>query len=134
MKRCFLLAATLVALPFSATAEVDGSESYFPQQMSARELMQACASSSLTRIGRERKRYCHGFVSGVEEAIRLAQQLDSSGKIPMLCVPGDKSSREFAEVYMRFAARKGVDLEKAAALVTLEALENAYPCPSKAAQ
>ena len=45
-------------------------EARYPQQMSARNLLVTCASSSVTRIGRERRRYCAGFVSGVEEGVR----------------------------------------------------------------
>lgn len=134
MQRNFLLAGILVVLPLSIMADDNtASDVYFPQQLTARELMQACASSSLTKTGREKRRYCHGFVSGVEESVRLVQQKASLENAFMLCAPGDKSSRDFADVYMRFAGREDVDLNKAAALAVLEALRNAYPCPSEAA-
>jgi hypothetical protein len=114
-------------LPLPAAAE-DPSESYFPQQMSAGELLQACASSAMTNKGRGRRRYCQGFVSGVEEAMRLAQGSASSGAALRLCVPAGISSREFAETYLRFAGRRGVDLQQAAASLAIEALQEAYPC------
>lgn len=133
MHRLFLLAAMLIAVPLSGAAEENPApDSYFPQQLTARELMQACASSTLTKSGREKRRYCHGFVSGVEEATRLVQQKVSMQNEFELCAPGDKSSRDFAEVYMRFAGRRGVDLNKAAASVVLDALRNAYPCQAGA--
>ena len=132
MQRNFLLAALLAVLPLSAIADEDtASETYFPQQLTARELTQACASSSLTRTGREKRRYCHGFISGVEESARLIRQNVAIENAFMFCAPGDKSSRDFADVYMRFAVRDNVDLNKAAALVVLEALSDAYPCPSE---
>lgn len=124
-----LLAVILLASPLSLIAnEKTPSESYFPQQMTAKELMQACASSTLTRTGREKRRYCHGFVSGVEEALRLAKKASSAGNNSAVCAPADKSSHDFAVVYMRYTVRKDVDLNRAAALVVLDALENAYPC------
>lgn len=135
MRPDFLLAAILLVLPLPAMAADDtASESYFPQQLTARELMQACASSTLTKTGREKRRYCHGFVSGVEESVRLVHQKASLENAFMLCAPGDKSSRDFADAYMRFAAREEVDLNRAAALVVLEALRNTYPCPPAAAK
>jgi len=135
MKPGILLAAALVVLPLPAIAQDNtASETYFPQQLTARQLMQACASSSLTKTGRERRRYCHGFISGVEESVRLLRQKASLEGAFKLCAPDNKSSRDFADVYMRFAVRDDVDLGKAAALVVLEALGNAYPCPSEAAR
>lgn len=135
MQRDFLLGVILAVLPLSGMAKENASsESYFPQQMTAMELLQACASSSLTKTGREKRRYCHGFVSGVEEAVRLNHKEDTSENAFMLCAPADKSSRDFADVYMRFAGRKDVDLNRAAALVVLDALGNAYPCPRDVAQ
>lgn len=122
---CALL-CSFVPLPVAAAG--DSSESYFPQQMSAGELLQACASSAMTSKGRERRRYCQGFVSGVEEAMRLAQRGASSGASLTLCVPSGTSSREFAETYMRFAGRRGADLQQAAASLVIEALQEAYPC------
>lgn len=133
MQPGILLAAALVVLPLPTIAEDNtASETYFPQQLTARQLAQACASSSLTKTGREKRRYCHGFVSGVEESVRLLQQKASLEDAFKLCAPDDTSSRDLADVYMRFAVRDDVDLGKAAALVVLEALGSAYPCPSGA--
>ena len=134
MNRSLILTVLLVLLPLSTQAKDDFSEGYFPQQMTARELLHACASSSLTRTGRQRKRYCHGFVSGVEEAIRLFQRKASSTQAFVVCAPDNTSSRQFAEAFMRYAGRKSVDLDKSAAMVTLDALQNAYPCASEPTQ
>lgn len=124
-----LLCALLCSFaPLPGTAAEEPSESYFPQQMSAGELLQACASSAMTTKGRGRRRYCQGFVSGVEEAMRLAQGDASSGTALTLCAPAGTSSREFAEMYLRFAGRRGVDLQQAAVSVVIKALREAYPC------
>ena len=129
MRVGLVLAAVLTVTPWWATADDDTPDRYFPQQMTAKELLRACASSSLTKRGRERQRYCHGFVSGVEEGVRLAQSRHRSDRSLALCVPPARTAREFADVYMRFAGRKGVDLDKPAALVVVEALRDAYACP-----
>lgn len=49
----------------------DTNQPIFPQQLTARDLLTYCSSSSLTDLGRMRQRYCWGFISGVEETIRL---------------------------------------------------------------
>jgi hypothetical protein len=132
--RQFVLLAVVVSLAAVHAAEHDDTEpdAYFPQQLTARELLKACASSSLTRTGRERQRYCHGFVSGVEEGLRLAQDRGFSDGAVALCVPAGRTAREFARAYMRFAAGQGVDLEMAAARVVVLALQDAYPCATSA--
>lgn len=52
-------------------AETDTTQSIFPQQLTARDLLIFCSSSSLTAVGRSRQRYCWGFISGVEETLRF---------------------------------------------------------------
>ena len=50
---------------------MDTTQPIFPQQLTASDLLTYCSSSSLTDLGRKRQRYCWGFISGVEETIRL---------------------------------------------------------------
>ncbi len=103
-------------------------QQYFPQQMTAKELLYACASSSLTRTGRERKKYCHGFVSGAEEAARLLAAQSPSIDKHDYCFPEGKTAAYFAEVFMRYASKASTDLTKPAVLVVIEALEKSFTC------
>lgn len=121
------LAASLLACAVSAQDQAGDNLNYFPQQLSARDLLVHCASSSLTDRGRERQRYCAGFVSGVEEATRLLGT--SAGPPVRLCIPDRATARQFREAFVRHAGRRGADLERPAALVVVEALREAYPCP-----
>jgi hypothetical protein len=103
----------------------------FPQQISASELKFFCASSSLTGKGRLRRRYCEGFISGVEEGLRISQLQNASAAPALMCVPNGTSSRQMSEVFIRYASRKGVVLEQPAAAVVIEALRDAYACPTR---
>jgi hypothetical protein len=127
MKHMGMLLLTLVSAFAAFAQESTGeAETYFPQQLSAGDLLVHCASSSLTDRGRERQRYCSGFVSGVEEATRL---LGTAAEPPLrLCIPARTSAREFREAFVRYGGRRGADLNRPAALVVVEALREAYPC------
>ncbi len=103
-------------------------EVIFPQRFSARELLYACNSSAITQVGRERRRYCAGFISGVEEAARLLQVGQAADGTGRICLPIDVSSRRLADVYTRYAAQHDAVLEQPAAQVTLDALASAFPC------
>ena len=70
MKWLITLFAALWPMVVAAGEEAPEPTTVHPQQLSARGLLKACASSAMTGPGRERRRYCDGFVSGVEEAIR----------------------------------------------------------------
>ena len=126
MKRLagWLLQACL-AMPAMAVDRVD---TVFPQQLSARTLMTYCASSSLTDRGRQQQRYCAGFVSGIEEAVRLLHLGSPPSPSLSLCVPANASARQFQEAFVRHAGRPGTDLDQPAALVTVKALQAAFPC------
>ena len=71
-----IFAFLVVIFPLVAAGEPqpETMEPQFPQQQTAGDLLKACASSRLSNAGRERRRYCAGFVSGVEEANRLRQK------------------------------------------------------------
>lgn len=97
-----------------------------PQQMSARDLLLTCSASKLTSPGRERRRYCDGFVSGVEEGARIGS--GQPGARPDICAPAEVTARRLAEAYVLYAADHRNDLERPAAAVVLDALREAYPC------
>ena len=120
-----LLTATTVL----AQEGTENTQRYFPQQLTAQELLTYCASSSLTHRGRQQQRYCWGFVSGVEEGIRLAslRTVDSAG--PGFCVSEGETARELVDAYIRYAGLNTTDLTKPAARIVVEALKYAYRCP-----
>lgn len=119
----FLLLGPAVAMPPPADPEV-----VFPQQLNARDLLYACNASAITAVGRERRRYCAGFISGVEEAARLLpNRLGDSGS-SSICLPANVSSRQLADMYSRYAAQHESILEQPAAQVALDALAGAFPC------
>lgn len=92
--------------------------------------MTFCASSALTAKGRSQRRYCDGFVSGVEEGMRLhkfAHPANSDVDVAF-CVPAGTSSRALSEAFVRHATTKDVDLEQPAAAVVLEALQKRFAC------
>jgi len=98
----FLLAMMLRTL---ATAQEPSAEvePQFPQQQSANDLLRACASSSLTAVGRERRRYCAGFMSGVEESMRLVHRM---GHLEVsVCPPERVTARALANAYISYASK-----------------------------
>jgi hypothetical protein len=108
-----------------ADTPAEESSSVFPQRLSARDLLYACNSSAMTQVGRERRQYCTGFVSGVEEAVRL---LEARRGRRTVCLPADVSSRRLADSYTRYARQHASILSKPAAEVALEALTELYAC------
>ena len=78
--------------------------------------------------GRRQQSYCSGFVSGVEESVRLLDTDAVAGDKKMVCVPKEKSAGHLRDVYIRHAAKKTTDLKRPAAMVVLEALRSVYPC------
>ena len=125
MKAAVIFFALLSTLPHGAAAsDTDEGDSYFPQQMTASDLKRACASSAITRTGRERRRYCRGFVSGVEEALR---QFETPIGLTVCIAPGT-SARSLAEAYLRYAASKDFDPTLPAAASVTKGLRRAFPC------
>ena len=130
MRLAFLALCSTLLLPLSASGSPDDGEEVFPQQMNARKLMTFCASSALTAKGRSQRRYCDGFVSGVEEGMRLhnfTHPANSDVDIAF-CVPAGKSSRALSEAFVRHATTQDVNLEQPAAAVVLEALQRRFSC------
>jgi len=117
----------LVVLNADAQVETDEMVPEFPQQQTARDLLTACASSSISNLGRARRKYCAGFVSGVEEAIRFKSQL--LGANSRICPARGITAQQFADAYIRYANANAKELDKPAVEVVFEALKHAFPCP-----
>ncbi len=130
---------TLIALslaPLLAAGQAPPAEETkleFPQQQNAGDMLFACASSRLSRVGRERRRYCAGFVSGVEETVRLMQMDDPmrDSASTRICTPENISAGELAEAFIHYGANHEGELPDPAALVVLHALQAAYPCTER---
>lgn len=127
MRLLFLILgmSTVIGLP----AQEDGGDSleYFPQQLTASRLLYYCAGSSLTGSGRERVKTCAGFISGVEEGVRLLEARKLVRAPTGICVLKGTSSSSFAETYRKYAVKRSDDDAPAAAVV-LDVLRQAYPC------
>ena len=111
-----------------ASDDSDNNQPIFPQQLTAYDLLTYCSSSSLTDLGRHRQRYCWGFISGVEETLRLTLNANTQPVAHKICVPDGVSSRNLAKAYIQYAGRKGANLAKPAVKVTINALSNTYAC------
>jgi hypothetical protein len=128
VKYLIFSATLLIVAPSAAQQQASDTEAYFPQQLTAKDLLFTCAASSLTSLGRERRRYCAGFVSGVEETIRLRQQQLSPEAGRSICVPPGTTARNLADTYKQYALQSGVDLTQPAAALVTAALQEAFPC------
>lgn len=127
MKSIFIAVAMLVVLDVAAETEQDEMAPEFPQQQTARDLLTACASSTISNLGRARRNYCAGFVSGAEEAIRFKSQL--LGADSRICPSSGITAQQFADAYIKYANANSKELDKPAVVVVFEALKQAYPCP-----
>lgn len=132
MRTLFVATALVCSFQLSAQEQTPDTDGYFPQQITAKELKILCAASALTSTGRERRRYCSGFVSGVEEGVRLLERQQTGSTRPSLCIPPGTTSRAFGNAYIKYVSRRDVNLDRPAALVVLEALQATFPCPGAA--
>jgi hypothetical protein len=128
-KTILFFLASLVPAIAGAHEQPLGMEPHFPQQQSARDLLRTCSASLLTSAGRERRRYCSGFISGVEETLRLMGRAASQDI--RVCPPPRITARALAQVYIRYGATHGGELDKPAAEVAVQALTHAFPCPDR---
>ncbi len=110
-----------------ANQESEPAQQYFPQQITAKKLLVYCASSAMTKAGRERRQYCAGFVSGVEESVRLLGG-GASKSAPRICVPEGVSARKIAEGYIDYALPRQGSMDQPAVAVVVESLRDRYPC------
>jgi len=115
-------------LAFPTFASNSDADDYFPQRMSAQDLLTACASSSISTTGRVRRRYCDGFISGVEESMRLYKLRYSTETMPTICVPNGTTSRALADAFIKYASANGNELQQPAAAVVLQALQHHFAC------
>lgn len=127
MKSLFIAIAMLMVMDANAQVATEEMLPEFPQQQTARDLLTACASSSISNLGRARRKYCAGFVSGVEEAIRFKSQL--LGADSRICPSTGITAQQFADAYIRYANANAKELDKPAVEVVFEALKQAFPCP-----
>jgi hypothetical protein len=127
MRSLLIAVAMLVVLNTAAETETEQMLPEFPQQQTARDLLTACASSTISNLGRARRMYCAGFVSGVEEAIRFKSQL--LGADIRICPVSGITAQQFADAYLKYANTHPKELDKPAVEVVFEALKHAYPCP-----
>ena len=118
-----LLGNPLLALAQEVAVE---EEAGFPQKMNAQDLQRTCAASSLSDTGRQRRRYCVGFISGVEEGVRV---LHKQHMLEMsICLPDKVSGRTLTNVFLKHTTDNPDQLEKPAAQVVIDALSKNYPC------
>ena len=127
MRSLIITITMLLALNIAAETEPDEMVPDFPQQQTARDLLTACASSTISNLGRARRKYCAGFVSGVEEAIRYKSQL--LGADSRICPASGITAQQLADAYIRYANANPKQLDKPAVEVVFEALKQAFPCP-----
>jgi len=127
MRSVLIAVLLLVAMHVGAQEETEAMVPDFPQQQSARDLLTACASSSISYLGRTRRKYCAGFVSGVEEAIRFKSQL--LGADSQICPPSAITAQQLADAYIKYANNQATELDKPAVEVVFKALKQAFPCP-----
>jgi hypothetical protein len=129
MSKSLLALALCLAATASAQEGEQEPERFFPERLTAKDLLFACSSSALTRLGRDRGRYCAGFVSGVEETLRWQQLGGAADGSQRICVPPGTSARDLADAYIEHALRRTTDLRKPAAVVVMEALAERFGCP-----
>lgn len=123
---CALITAMALLIATPAVAEnATEEEVFFPQQQSAQQLLMICASSSMTPSGRKRQKYCDGFVSGVEEALRFAGQQTNKNR---LCVPKEIHAFGLRKSFIQYANSHEADLVKPAVAVVVDALTSSFPC------
>lgn len=131
--RWITLALLPLFLSLSVSADNTATEAdvVFPQRLDAEALLLTCNASAITNRGRENRRYCSGFISGVEELARLLRDDTTGGSASQICMPPTTSARELRDMYSRYAKQHADMLSQPAALVVLRALQQAYPCQKK---
>ena len=127
MKLVSVMAAALLVLGTAQAQEATEEAPVQPQRLTAQALVNACAASRLSGGGRLKRRFCDGYVSGVEEAARLLPQLQQMDAL--CCASPDITARQLSEAFLRYAGRLDkAALQKPAAEVVVDALRAAYPC------
>ena len=94
--------------------------------MQAGCLRPPCASSLLTPTGREKRSYCAGFISGVEEAVRVLQEQHKHEA--SVCLPEGVSAKKLSDAFKNYSVTRQQQINKPVAAAVLEALSDAWPC------
>jgi len=128
MRMLFVVLLWLLAAPVVSAQGSDESDNVFPQKMTANELLVACASSAMSATGRQRQRYCEGFLSGIEEGIRVLSLMPGQEANPSLCVPADVSARQIRSDFVKNSATMKLSKDKPAARFVIKVLEKSFPC------
>ena len=126
-----LMFGLLITVGARAQESTLDGEPYYPQRLTAKDLLHACASSSLSNLGRRRQQFCAGFISGVEETVRLQQQQNLPTSGTGYCFPQGMTARRFASVYKGYALKKDIDLDRPAVQVVIEALADRFGCDNQ---
>ncbi len=126
MNRLVCVIALLLSSAVNADEQAQQIGPYFPQQQSADHLLNNCLSSTMSNLGRQRRNYCHGFISGVEEGLRLTSVLE--GKEMPFCAPKNVRSGELAKAFVNYMVSHREELDRPAAKEVYLALKQAFPC------
>jgi len=128
MRTLFLVFLWLIAPPILSAEESVASDTIFPQKLTAGQLQVSCAASAMSATGRQRQRYCEGFLSGIEEGVRVLGLISRLETAPSLCVPADVSARKMRSAFVKTSALMKPSKDKPAAMFAMEVLEKSFPC------
>jgi hypothetical protein len=128
MRTLLLMLLWVLAAPVMSAEESGASDIVFPQKLTASQLLVSCASSSMSATGRLRQRYCEGFLSGLEEGVRVHSLIAKQEVAPSLCVPPDVSARQLRAAFVRNSAKMTLSKEKPAAMFAMKVLQSSFPC------
>jgi len=128
MRTLLLMLLWVLAAPVISAEESDAPEPVFPQKLTASQLLVSCAASSMSATGRLRQKYCEGFLSGLEEGVRVHSLISKQEVAPSLCVPPDVSARQLRSAFVRNSANMTLSREKPAAMFAMKVLQHSFPC------
>lgn len=128
MRTLFLVLLCMIAIPIPAAEERVASDTIFPQKLTAGELQVFCAASVMSKTGRQRQRYCEGFLSGIEEGVRVLGLISKMETAPSLCMPADVSAWQMRSTFVKNSAAMKPAKNKPSAMFAIEVLEKSYPC------
>ena len=120
----FVLVLVLVLLPHAAPWGQEAySNSLTPSQQTGRYLLKACTASALTPTGRVRRQYCAGFLTGVEETLRVVAPAEAG-----FCAPEAVTTRQLVAAFTRHATAHPDATDQPAAVIATQSLRQSFPC------
>ena len=128
MRTLFLVLFCVISTPIPAAEMKADSDIIFPQKLTAKELQVFCAASAMSNTGRQRQRYCEGFLSGIEESVRVLGRISGTETTLSLCMPADVSARQMRSAFVRNSVDMEPAKDKPSAMFAIEVLERSYPC------